>query len=292
MTYKIGFLGAGRMASAMIKRLLSQGFDIKVWNRSQEKLAPLVALGAHACTSPADAASGVDAVISFMASDDAARDVWLGTDKNGALSAMRPGTIAIECSTLSHGFVKDLAQTIIDAGCLYLDAPVTAVPAQVEAGETTFLIGADDTALEKARPILEAAGQKIIKFGAPGAGTVYKLMNNLIGAVHIAAAAEMLALAQKAGLDTELAAQTLASGPLASSPAIKTLSGMVSGNHNEGIHFTTGLRSKDARYALQLAEEYGLSLPVGKAAHGMFETATKQGAGDLAQSAVIETLKG
>lgn len=67
---------------------------------------------------------------------------------------------------------------------------------------------------------------------------------------------------------------------------------MVSGNHNEGIHFTTGLRSKDARYALQLAEEYGLSLPVGKAAHGMFETATKQGAGDLAQSAVIETLKG
>ncbi len=291
MTYKIGFLGAGRMASAMIKRLLSQGFDIKVWNRSQGKLAPLVALGAHACKSPADAANDVDAVISFMASDDAARDVWLD-NKSGALSTMRPGTIAIECSTLSHGFVKDLAQTIIDAGCLYLDAPVTAVPEQVEAGKTTFLIGADDAALEKARPILEAAGQKIIKFGTPGAGTVYKLMNNLIGAVHIAAAAEMLALAQKAGLDTELAARTLASGPLASSPAVKTLSGMVSGNHNEGIHFTTGLRSKDARYALQLAEEYGLSLPVGKAAHGMFETATKQGAGDLAQSAVIETLKG
>lgn len=212
MTYKIGFLGAGRMASAMIKRLLSQGFDIKVWNRSQGKLAPLVALGAHACKSPADAANDVDAVISFMASDDAARDVWLD-NKSGALSTMRPGTIAIECSTLSHGFVKDLAQTIIDAGCLYLDAPVTAVPEQVEAGKTTFLIGADDAALEKARPILEAAGQKIIKFGDPGAGTVYKLMNNLIGAVHIAAAAEMLALAQKAGLDTELRPKRWRPGP-------------------------------------------------------------------------------
>ena len=292
MQQTIGFLGAGRMASAMTQRLLSKGYRVQVWNRSSTKLDPLVDLGAVACTTPAKAAENADAVISFMADDDAARRVWLGADgKDGALSNMSAGAIAIECSTLSHGFVKDLSKTVTDAGCLYLDAPVTAVPAQVKSGETIFLIGADDAALQKASPILEAVGQQIIHFGPAGAGTVYKLMNNLLGAVHIAAAAELVAVAKKAGLDGELVAKTFATGALASGPARMTIPGMVSGNHNEGIHFTTGLRSKDAGYAMLLAKEYGLSLPVGQAAHDVFETATKKGLGDLAQSAVIETLK-
>lgn len=290
MAHTIGFLGAGRMASAMIKRLLSKGYDVKVWNRNKAKLEPLVTLGAVACDTPSATATDVDTVISFMADDNAARSVWLGDD--GALGAINKGSIAVECSTLSHGFVLELSQTIKAAGCLYLDAPVTSVPAQVEAGETIFLIGAEDAALQKARPILEAVGQKIIHFGPSGAGTVYKLMNNLLGAVHIAAAAELVAVAQKAGLDGELVAKTFATGPLASGPAVMTMPGMVSGNHNEGIHFTTGLRSKDAGYAMQLAKEYGLPLRVGQAAHDVFESATKEGLGDLAQSAVIETLKG
>jgi 3-hydroxyisobutyrate dehydrogenase len=292
MARTIGFLGAGRMASAMIKRLLTQGYHVQVWNRSAAKIDPLIALGATACATPTKAVKNADAVISFMADDDASHDVWLGKNgKDGALSAMAPGTLAIECSTLSHRFVKELAKTVADTGCLYLDAPVTSVPAQVEAGETIFLIGASSTALQKARPILEAVGQKIIHFGEPGTGTVYKLMNNLLGAVHIAAAAELVAMAQKAGLDGELVAQTFASGPLASGPALMTIPGMVRGNHNEGIHFSTGLRNKDASYAMQLAKEYDLRLPVGQAAHDIFERATEEGLGDLAQSAVIETLK-
>lgn len=292
MQQTIGFLGAGRMASAMIERLLSKGYRVQVWNRSRAKIDPLIDLGANTCATPAMAAKNADAVISFMADDDAVRRVWLGADgSDGALSAMPAGAIAIECSTLSHGFVKDLAKTVTNAGCLYLDAPVTAVPKQVKAGETIFLIGAEDAALQKARPILEAVSQQIIHFGPVGTGTVYKLMNNLLGAVHIAAAAELVAVAQKAGLDGELVAKTFATGPLASGPALMTMPGMMSGSHNEGIHFTTALRAKDAGYAMLLAKEYGLPLPVGLAAHDVFETATKQGFGDLAQSAVIETLK-
>lgn len=289
MTQKIGFLGAGRMASAMIKCLLAKGYAVQVWNRSPAKLAPLVALGATACATPADAATGADAVMSFMADDDAARAVWLGDD--GALAAMTDATPAIECSTLSHEFVRELAKTIEDAGCHYIDAPVTAVPAQVETGGTVFLIGANDTALEKARPFLEAAGKEIIHFGPAGSGTVYKLMNNLLGAVHVAAAAELIAIAQKAGLDADLVARTFAGGALASGPAVMTVPGMVSGNHHEGIHFTTALRAKDAGYAMKLAREYGLSLPVGQAASDVFDRAMKAGLGDLAQSAIIDTLK-
>lgn len=289
MTQTIGFLGAGRMAAAMIKRLLEKGYGVKVWNRSADKIKPLETLGATACTTPADAARDVDVVISFMADDAAAKAVWLG--KNGALTAMTQGAVAIECSTLSHGFVLELSQSIAKGGCAYVDAPVTGIPADIEAGNTVFLIGAAADILDRIRPILNDTGKKTIHFGPIGAGTVYKLMHNLLGAVHIAAAAELVAVAQKAGLDGDLVADTFADGANASPTGLMTVPGMVSGNHHEGIHFTGALRAKDASYALALAKEYGLSAPVGQAAYDVFEKTTKAGLGDLAQSAVIETLK-
>ncbi|RCK46582.1 NAD(P)-dependent oxidoreductase [Thalassospira profundimaris] len=289
MTQKIGFLGAGRMAAAMIKRLLSKGYQIQVWNRSPDKLEPLVALGAVACATPALAATGVDTIISFMADDKAAKAVWLGDD--GALEAMSPGTIAIECSTLSHAFVLDLARTVSNAGHTYIDAPVTGIPADIEAGNTIFLIGTEPADLDRIRPILEDTGKRIVHFGPVGSGTVYKLMHNLLGAVHIAAAAELVAVAQKAGLDGATVAETFSIGANASGSGLVTVPGMISGNHHEGIHFTTALRAKDASYALAMTKEYGISVPVGQAAYDVFETASRAGFGDLAQSAVIETLK-
>ncbi|MFH1804648.1 MAG: NAD(P)-dependent oxidoreductase [Pseudomonadota bacterium] len=289
MSQTIGFLGAGRMASAMITHLLEQGFAVRVWNRSPDKIAPLVAKGAVACATPADAAKGVNTVISFMADDEAARAVWLGPD--GALAALQPGTLAIECSTLSHRFVLDLSQQIEAAGHTYIDAPVTGVPADVAAGKTVFLIGAAPESLERARPIMAKAGARIVHFGPIGSGTVYKLMHNLLGAVHIAAVAELVAVAQKAGLDGDMVADTFAKGANASASGLMTISGMINGNHHEGIHFTTALRAKDASYALRLADEFGMTLPVGTAATGIFDRATKAGLGDLAQSAVIDILK-
>jgi len=285
----IAFLGAGRMASAMIIRSLEQGYSVQVWNRSQGKTEPLVALGATACATPADAATNADMVISFMADDTGAQAVWLGD--HGALAAMKPKTLAIECSTLSHGFVLDLAAKIEATGCRYIDAPVTGVPADIQAGNTVFLIGADDKVLDRARPFMNDTGKRIVHFGPIGSGTVYKLMHNLLGAVHIAAAAELVAVAQKAGLDGDLVADTFAMGANASPSGLMTVPGMISGNHHEGIHFTTGLRAKDAAYALQLATDMKMSLPVGQAASDVFAKATADGLGDLAQSAVIETLK-
>lgn len=289
MAQTIGFLGAGRMASAMIKRLLSKGYGVKVWNRSTAKLDPLVTLGATACATPADAARDVDIVISFMSDDTAARSVWLGED--GALSAMARGAVAIECSTLSHGFVLELAKAIEDTGICYVDAPVTGVPNDIEAGNTIFLIGAAQDVLERITPILTDTGKRIVHFGPIGSGTVYKLMHNLLGAVHIAAAAELVAVAQKAGLDGNKVAETFEIGANASPTGLMVMPGLVNGNHNEGIHFTSALRTKDASYALKLVSDVGIRAPVGQAAFDVFEATTKAGLGDLAQSAVIETIK-
>ncbi|MEQ8284945.1 NAD(P)-dependent oxidoreductase [Thalassospira sp.] len=289
MTKTIGFLGAGRMAAAMIKRLLSKGYAVQVWNRSTAKIEPLVALGATACATPADAARNVDVVISFMSDDAAAQAVWLGDD--GALAAMTTGTVAIECSTLSHEFVLGLSQQIEAAGCPYIDSPVTGVPADIEAGNTIFLIGAASDVLDRVRPILDDTGKKIVHFGPIGSGTAYKLMHNLLGAVHIAAAAELVAVAQRAGLDGNIVAETFAIGANASASGLMTVPDMVRKNHTENIHFTTALRAKDAGYALKLAEEFKMTLPVGDAAFNVFAKATKDGLGHLAQSAVIETLK-
>ncbi|MFV1850885.1 MAG: NAD(P)-dependent oxidoreductase [Thalassospira sp.] len=289
MAQTIGFLGAGRMASAMIKRLLAKGYGVKVWNRSIAKLDPLVALGATACTTPADVARGVDIVISFMSDDTAAHAVWLG--ENGALAAMTRGAVAIECSTLSHGFVIELAKAVEDAGVSYVDAPVTGVPSDIEAGNTIFLIGATQVVLERIQPILNDTGKRTVHFGPVGSGTVYKLMHNLLGAVHIAAAAELVAVAQKAGLDGNKVAETFEIGANASPTGLMVMPGLISGNHNEGIHFTSGLRAKDASYALKLVNEIGIKAPVGQAAFDVFDATTKAGLGDLAQSAVIETIK-
>lgn len=289
MTQTIGFLGAGRMAAAMIKRLLTQGYAVQVWNRSPDKLEPLVLLGARACATPADAAQGADTVISFMADDRAAQAVWL--DDDGALSTMTKGTVAIECSTLSHEFVLELSQQIEAAGCPYIDSPVTGVPADIEAGNTIFLIGTSSDVLDLVRPVLNDTGKKIIHFGPIGSGTVYKLMHNLLGAVHIAAAAELVAVAQRAGLDGNMVADTFSIGANASASGMMTVPDMVRGNHTENIHFTTALRAKDAGYALKLAEEFKMTLPVGDAAFNVFAQAIKDGLGYLAQSAVIETLK-
>ncbi len=289
MAQTIGFLGAGRMASAMIKRLLAKGYAVKVWNRSVAKLDPLVAVGATACATPADAARDVDIVISFMADDTAARSVWLG--ENGALSAMARGAVAIECSTLSHGFVLELAKTLQDASIFYVDAPVTGVPSDIEAGHTIFLIGTAQDVLERIQPILNDTGKRTVHFGPVGSGTVYKLMHNLLGAVHIAAAAELVAVAQKAGLDGNKVAETFEIGATSSPTGLMVMPGLISGNHNEGIHFTSGLRAKDASYALKLVNEIGMKAPVGQAAFDVFDTTVKAGLGDLAQSAIIETLK-
>ena len=261
---KVGFIGLGRMGHGMAGRYLDAGFTVAVWNRSKAKAEDLIARGARWASSPADAANGADAVVTMVADDEASRAVWLG--KDGAAAAMKAGSLAIECSTVSHQYALDMARELRGRGLVYIDCPVTGLPQAAAAGKLTLLVGAEPADLVSAKPYLAPIGDVIRHFGAVGTGTVFKLINNLMGAVQIASLAEGVAMAEQAGLDMNLVAEALATGAVASPQVIRHSKRMVARDFS-GASFTAALRYKDAAYAVKLAESLLASAPlVGHAA--------------------------
>lgn len=248
---KVAFIGLGRMGHGMAGRYLDAGFTVAVFNRSKAKAEDLIARGARWASSPAEAADGADAVVTMVADDEASRSVWLG--KDGAVTTMKPGALAIECSTVSHQHALDMARELRGRGLVYIDCPVTGLPEAAASGKLTLLVGADADDLDRAKPYLAPIGNNVRHFGAVGTGTVYKLINNLMGAVQIASLAEGIAMAEQAGLDMNLVAEAMATGAVASPQVIRHSRRMVARDFS-GASFTSALRHKDAAYAVKLAE--------------------------------------
>src|SRR6187399_887812 len=267
---KVGFIGLGRMGHGMAGRYLEAGFAVAVWNRSKAKAEDLIARGARWATSPEDAAIDADAVVTMVADDAASRAVWL--TKDGAAANMKAGTLAIECSTVSYGHALEMAQELRRRGLVYVDSPVTGLPDAAAAGKLTLLVGAEPADLEKARPYLAPLSTTIRHFGAVGSGTVYKLINNLMGAVQIASLAEGIAIAEQAGLDMDLVAESLSTGAVASPQVVRHSKRMVARDFS-GASFTASLRHKDAAYAVRLAETLLPGVPVSRAALVAYEEA-------------------
>ena len=281
---RVAFIGLGRMGHGMAGRYLDAGFELAVWNRSKAKADDLIARGAQWAASPADASVGADAVVTMVADDEASRAVWLG--KDGAAAKMNAGALAIECSTVSHRHALDLASELRSRGLIYIDCPVTGLPEAAAAGKLTLLVGADTADLDKAQPYLAPLCTTIRHFGAVGSGTVFKLINNLMGAVQIASLAEGVAIAERAGLDMNLVAEALSTGAVASPQVIRHSKRMVTRDFS-GASFTAALRHKDAAYAVRLAEELLPGVPVSRAALAAYEVA-KTSAPDDDEGKMIE----
>jgi 3-hydroxyisobutyrate dehydrogenase len=268
---KVAFIGLGRMGHGMAGRYLDNGFALAVWNRSRSKAEDLIARGARWANSPADAADGADAVVTMVADDEASRAVWLGAD--GAARTARPGALAIECSTVSYGHALQLSKELRGPGLIYIDSPVTGLPDAAAAGKLTLLVGAEPADLEKARPYLVPLSTMIRHFGGVGSGTVYKLINNLMGAIQIAGIAEGLAIAEQAGLDIKLVLEAIETGVAASPQVIRHSKRMAARNFS-GATFTAALRHKDAAYAVALAESLLAEAPLmGRAAVQAYDRA-------------------
>jgi 3-hydroxyisobutyrate dehydrogenase-like beta-hydroxyacid dehydrogenase len=252
------------MGHGMAGRYLDAGFKVAVWNRSKAKAEDLIARGAQWATSPEDAAIDAEAVVTMVADDEASREVWL--TKDGAAATMKAGTLAIECSTVSYKHALDLARELRGRGLVYIDSPVTGLPDAAASGKLTLLVGAEPADLEQARPYLVPLSTTIRHFGAVGSGTVYKLINNLMGAIQIAGIAEGLAIAEQAGLDMKLVLEAIETGVAASPQVIRHSKRMVARNFS-GATFTAALRHKDAAYAVALAESLLSDAPlIGRAA--------------------------
>src|SRR5438477_13165689 len=275
---KVAFIGLGRMGHGMAGRYLDAGFAVAVWNRSKAKAEDLIARGARWASSPADAAVEADAVVTMVVDDEASRAVWLGND--GVAARAKPGAIAIECSTVSYNHALDLARELRGRGLIYIDCPVTGLPDAAANGKLTLLVGAEPADLELARPFLAPLSTTIRHFGAVGSGTVYKLINNLMGAIQIAGVAEGLAIAEQAGLDMKLVLEAVETGVAASPQVIRHSRRMVARDFS-GATFTAALRHKDAAYAVTLAESLLSDAPLmGRAAVQAYSRAKAYAADD------------
>jgi 3-hydroxyisobutyrate dehydrogenase len=270
---RVAFLGLGRMGRGMAMRLLSGGHDLAVFNRTPEKAHDVVAAGARWGRTPREAAGGADAVFAMVADDVASAAVWEGRD--GALAAdLAPRAFVIECSTLSHDRVSALASAAASRSLRFLDSPVTGLPEAAAAGQLTLLVGADDDDLRAAEPLLQHVAAEWLHFGPPGSGTAYKLMINLMGAVQIAAVAEVV--------------RAIGSSQAASPQVVRNSRRMADGDHATDIVFSGRLRHKDALYGVRLAEKLGISAPLGEAALRGLERLLAAGLGEQNESSIIE----
>jgi 3-hydroxyisobutyrate dehydrogenase len=176
-------------------------------------------------------------------------------------------------------------------GLRYVDAPVTGLPDTAAAGKLTLLVGASPQDLDAAREVLAAFSTSIIHFGPVGSGTAYKLMINLMGAVQIAAAAEGMALAERAGLDAHVVADAIATSQAASPQVVRNTRRMADNHHNSDVAFTPALRLKDVQYALCLAQKLGIGTPFGDVARASFDQLCKSGAAVVNESQIIEVFR-
>ena len=207
------------------------------------------------------------------------------------LNVLKPGAFVIETSTISHDWVEELSSLAAEKGLRYIDSPVTGLPDAAARGELTLLLGADKADLADANPYLAPVSNNIIHFGGIGTGTVYKLMINLMGAVQIAAAAEGMAMAERAGLDPVEVAGAIAQGQAASPQVVRHTGRMARDDHYENVGFTAPLRLKDAEYGVRLMHKLGLGSPLGERACATFQAMCDLGLTEVDESKVIDVAR-
>jgi 3-hydroxyisobutyrate dehydrogenase len=284
---RVAVLGLGIMGRGIAANLLRKGFPTTVWNRTAARAEAFRVLGATVAGSPADAAQGAGVVIDVVTDVAASREVWTGPA--GALGAMPPGSTAVECATLSVRWIRELSALAQARQVAFVDCPMTGSKEGADKGTLTLLIGAEETDLEKVRPVLEAFSARIFHFGPAGAGMTYKLINNLILAAQTVATGEGIALAASAGLRLPLVAEAIQTGAMAS-PIVKTKLPSIIRQDFSDTQFALRWMLKDLRYGLELARELGLRLPMLEKTCELYADAEVRGWGGQDFAAVAKSL--
>lgn len=272
----IAFLGLGAMGGRMAAHLVKAGYAVTVWNRDPAKAAPLQQSGAALAATPRDAAQGADIVISMLTDDTAARNVWMDT-QTGAAAGLQPGAVAIECSTVTQGWVRQLADEVLRRSAQLLDAPVVGSRPQADAAQLIFMVGGDGPTLAQVRPVLSTLAAKVLHVGDVGQGAVLKLAVNALFAAQLHSVAELLGFLARNGFAADRAAALLAECPIVAAPIAGAARMMAAGN--TAPLFTIDLIEKDLCYLLDTAQASGAELPGATAAHTAFQRAQQLGMG-------------
>src|SRR5215203_1687251 len=272
---KLGFIGLGTMGAPMARNLLEAGHELAVWNRSPERVDPLVAAGARRADSPADAASGTRATILMLTNAEAAQEVLFG-DKS-VVEGLPAGAAVINMGTIGTVATTRIAQKLDDLGFRMLDAPVVGSTPVAAAGELDIMVGGDEQTHKEFEPVLATMGGKITRMGEVGSGTSIKLINNLILGATMAVLSEGLALGEAAGIPVEKQLGVLA-GSAASGVAQRKSGNLISRSYEPQFKLSHEL--KDLYYALELGRDLEEPLPITGVVSQLYNAGMREHADD------------
>ncbi len=271
---KVGFLGLGAMGLPMARNLHQHGLLAAAWNRTPGKAAALAAeTGCIAASSPAEVASLCDAIVSCVSADGDLLEVI-----DAALPALKPGTLFIDCSTISADTARAAARKLAAQSVHFLDAPVSGGVEGAKSGALAIMVGGDADTFARAMPILQAMGKAITLFGPNGAGQAAKATNQLMCAGIIQAVAEAMAFAKAEGLPLDKLIDTLGKGAGSSWYFVNRAPNMARGSYPAG--FRTVLHEKDLKIVREMAARHGVQLPLVEMTLLHYRRLIEQGHGD------------
>ncbi|MFJ4094951.1 NAD(P)-dependent oxidoreductase [Kitasatospora sp. NPDC089913] len=281
---RIGVIGLGVMGGGMASRLLDQGHRIVVHNRTPERAAPFAARGAVVAATPAELASQVDVVLLSLASEAAVEEQLFGA--GGVLETLPAHGIVMDTSTVSPDFARSVAERVAGRGRSAVDACIIGNGQHAKDGELRFMVGGSAETFERLSAVLEPLAKEIRHLGPSGLGATAKVMLNVLMGVEMQVLAESVTLAQRAGIDRELALSMISESGF-SSPVMKYKAGVMRRRAYGEPQFRLDLMRKDLRLATAEAGRLGVATPVCDATHETLVAAAEAGLGELDCAAVL-----
>jgi 3-hydroxyisobutyrate dehydrogenase-like beta-hydroxyacid dehydrogenase len=288
------------MGAAMAERLRGAGFPVTVYNRNADRAREVAdRIGAGVAATPGDAARwacadgdgspGTGVLVVSLADDDACREVYLGPD--GLVSALGPMAVVADTSTIDPNTARDLSAAVARQGAAMLDSPVSgSVPAAL-AGSLTVMVGGEPAALDRARPVLECIGRRVVHVGGTGTGAVAKLAVNAVVHALNQALSEAVVLAERAGVPLTTFYDVIADSA-AAAPFVGYKRQAFEHPESAPVAFSLDLVGKDLRLILQLADRVGAPMPQARTGLDTVDEALRSGLGDADMSALARLLRG
>ena len=287
MTIKrVGFVGLGIMGAPMAANLLKAGFETTVWNRTPARADALVSAGATLADSPAAVARASEVTISCVTDSSDVEAVALG--ERGVLEGAAPGSVYIDCSTISPATARKVAETLGRNDVPMLDAPVSGGDVGAKAGTLAIMVGGEAAIFERCLPVLQAMGKTVVHVGPSGSGQVVKLCNQVAGGLNLLAMAEAIVLAQQAGVAPEKMLEVVSAGAAGSWMLSNLGPRAVRGDFAPG--FMVELMQKDLRLVLETAAETTTPLPGTALVTQLLRTLEAQGRGKEGTQAVVSAV--
>ena len=264
---QLGFVGLGAMGELIVPRLMAAGHEVTGWNRSRAKADALIAQGMRWADTPREVAQKSEIVFSIVTDSKAVRAVGLG--KDGIVSGIGKGRVFVDMSTIEPDESRDIAAEFDKAGAIMLDGPLSGSPVTVKAGNASIMIGGDEQAFERVKPVLLAIGPKVTRIGGNGLACQMKIAVNLLLMVEVICFGEAVALAEKGGVDRAVALDAVLKS-VAASPVLGYRGPFILEGNMPAVPLAdVTLQQKDMLLALNLGRTLGSPVPLAAAANEM-----------------------